>query len=497
MENNKILAVCMSLLVAGIVGVALAQERNKEKNPFYTSARPIEEYTPGIDYVSGEVIVVIPVTSKLLQGGRDVRQRIADLAAKSDPSFNIMQITKLAATKGETSRVCGGLAIRLRSSQARRLSDTILQNLNDQLGTDSDLGDFTESGNEANGRPSLPPTDPSLTGTSMSRAQAPKFDHDASGMAVAVIDSGVEKVLPGINLASQIRFFNGFKIADTFNDNFIFPFAAKPWMGHGTQVAGIIAGKPTSTAGTGIAQNAKILPVQACKDNRSCTGLDVLSSICYAASSENELERPADVINISLGGYIGSRTIENAILDARDAGSVIVMAAGNSRNKFWNIPVNVKPEDYARIVEDRKRFLNDPVYPAAFSSGFSSDSDGLISVGSVAKNEIGAALSDFSTWNQNVDFVAPGENLDLYRPNGISDADHSGTSFSAPFVSALAAIIKHTDPTMSPADVEDVLRSDDIPGDTVTLDCTTPATPTPGCGSLVAPTALEVKQLKF
>jgi subtilisin family serine protease len=488
MKNKIGRVIGLGVLLAGMIGLAFAQNAEKEKNLFYAGSKPISEYVPGIDYVPGEVLVVVPPISTLATDDEKLRERIEKALKNIPEAAKVVSITKLARTKATNNRICGGKAVRLRYSGQKILTDTLLTNLKVQLDADPDLGDYTEAPSDAGGRPpSLPPEDTTLTNAKMNRVQAQALTNDAKGIIVAVLDSGLSPhMAKTIDVAPQVRFDDGIVGQVSFFDNFGIGTTQR---GHGTQAAGIITAKPT-IPGTGIAQNAKILPLQVCNSKRNCSGLDVLTAICYAASFENELERPADVINMSLGGFVGSRTTEKAILDARDAGSVIVMAAGNSRNPKWKLPPGVDPNS-------RMRFLNDPVYPAAFSSGFSSDSDGLISVGSVAKNEIGAALSDFSTWNQNVDFVAPGENLDLYRPNGISDADHSGTSFSAPFVSALAAIIKHTDPTMSPADVEDVLRSDDIPGDTVTLDCSTPATPTPGCGSLVAPTTIEVKQFKF
>lgn len=94
-----------------------------------------------------------------------------------------------------------------------------------------------------------------------------------------------------------------------------------------------------------------------------------------------------------------------------------------------------------------------PCYPAQYP--------GVIAVSGSYKN------GDFvSTWNygDSVDVNAPGKttaNQGLYTTTiggGYTDEKY-GTSFSAPMVSALAALIKSLEPTLSPAEIEDILES--------------------------------------
>ena len=463
-------------ILLGLIGLAFAQSpSDNRKKPFYTSGRPISAYISGVDYMAGEVLVVVPsakaLTDKKL---RQISQRLK--------AVQISKPVKLSATNSK-SRVCGGMAIKLRFDPKQPLTDTLLESVQQGLINVGGLGDFTEAPNEAGGKSGLPTQHKSVPvipapGRPVDRARAATYEHDAKGIVVAVIDSGVTEKVPGVNLVPQINFSNGAPSVVAFNDNFVFNPITPPatFYGHGTQVSGIVAGPPTNSPGSGIAQNATVMPLQPCDANRTCKGLDVLAAICYAASKENEVKKPADVINLSLGSFIGSRTIENAILDARDAGSVIVMSAGNSRNPAWGIPANTLPAGVtmAQVLASRLALVNDPVYPAAFSKGYRGVLDGLISVGSVLDDEEDPAsvqLSDFSTWNTFVDFVAPGENLELYRPDGSLDTDHEGTSFSAPFVAAMAATLKRQYPALSPWRIEGLLREGSVPGTDVQLNC--------------------------
>jgi subtilisin family serine protease len=465
-------------LLLGFISLAFAQSPSDEKkNPFYASSRPISVYISGVDYVAGEVVVVIPRSVTLTEGKL---QQIFD-KMKSVPSSKLVEplsVVKLAATTDIDARVCGGSVIKLSFDPNQPLTDALLKAVQQGLIDVGGLGDFTEAPSDGGTKPSLPVPQKPTPATPVNRARAAKYDHEAKGTVVAVIDSGVTKNVPGVNLAPQINFTNGVPSVVPFDDNFVFnaPKPPTPWLGHGTQVSGIVAGPPTTSPGTGIAQNATVMPLQPCDANRTCKGLDVLAAICYAASKDNEVGKPAEVINLSLGSFIGSRTVENAVLDARDAGSVIVMSAGNSRNPEWGIPVNTLPAGVtmAQVLASRLTLVNDPVYPAAFSKGYKGVLDGLISVGSVVDDESdpgSVQLSDFSTWNKFVDFVVPGENLELYRPDGSYDFDHKGTSFSAPFVAAMAATLKHRYPTLSPWRIEGLLRDRSVPGADVSLDC--------------------------
>ena len=136
-----------------------------------------------------------------------------------------------------------------------------------------------------------------------------------AGVTVAVVDTGVDRgsadlapnLLPGRNT------YDG-------NDD------TSDGAGHGTVIASVI-GAPAGNGGyVGIAPDAKILPVKVMggSSGRDWSDGAVVRGIEYA------LARGAKVVNLSLGGLnTPIAGIETALADARRAGALVVIAAGN------------------------------------------------------------------------------------------------------------------------------------------------------------------------
>ncbi|MEU4566345.1 type VII secretion-associated serine protease mycosin [Micromonospora sp. NPDC023956] len=225
------------------------------------------------------------------------------------------------------------------------------------------------------------------------------------GVTVAVIDSGVDaghpdlvgQVLPGLDLVTS----DG---------------AAEPDpVGHGTTVAGLIAGRRDDRRGVvGLAPDAKILPVRVLdKENRYDDALVVAKGVRWA------VDNGARVINLSLGGGGDSAALA-AALDYAFARDVVVIACTG------NVAVSA----------DRRVW-----YPArepgvVAVAGLERSSDDLWS-GSVTGPE--TVLS------------APATGLVGARPGGYWRVQ--GTSFAAPLVTAAAALLRARWPQMSAGDV--------------------------------------------
>ncbi|MET9853113.1 S8 family serine peptidase [Streptomyces sp. NPDC006450] len=144
------------------------------------------------------------------------------------------------------------------------------------------------------------------------------------GTVVAVLDSGVDYGHPdlGGGFGKGHKVVGGFDFAngddDPMDDN-----------GHGTHVAGIIAGKAASKGGvTGMAPDASLLAYKVIGADGSGYTSDIIAGIEAAADPANP--HPADVINMSLGGPgDGTDPLGRAATAAVRAGVVVVAAAGN------------------------------------------------------------------------------------------------------------------------------------------------------------------------
>lgn len=204
----------------------------------------------------------------------------------------------------------------------------------------------------------------------------------------------------------------GYDVADLDND--VNPPAYQ--FTHGTSVAGLAGA--ASNNGIGVASvgfNISLIPVKTKKDNSPGSILDsVLAGVEYA------IVAGSDVINMSFGSALYSQVFQDVCLAAHDSGIVMVSSAGNSGGYHY-------------------------FYPAAYQ--------GVISVGATNDN---AHVSNFSTYNDSVDVMAPGFSLltTACATGGNTYSVFSGTSASAPLVSGTAALMLSNNPAMTPDEVE-------------------------------------------
>lgn len=227
---------------------------------------------------------------------------------------------------------------------------------------------------------------------------------NGSGVTVAVVDTGVDRVQPFLSghVLPGIDVVNG-GTADT------------DCVGHGTLVAGLIAGQLHSGVGfAGIAPGATILPVRQTNSGTDGTAAGLAAAINAAVAAH------AQVVNISIVTVQSSNDLTRAVSNALSHGVIVVAAAGNDQQKG-----------------------DAPEYPASYP--------GVISVGSVGPD---GRASSFSSTGTPISVVAPGS--DILGPgaggaglvNGVQ-----GTSYAAPFVAGVAALIREYRPQLTPAQV--------------------------------------------
>ncbi len=192
---------------------------------------------------------------------------------------------------------------------------------------------------------------------------------------------------------------------------------------HGNAVFGLIGAITNNGLGVaGVAGKSKIMLLRAgyFKPDRTkvLNSVYIIKSLIYAA------DNGARVVNINAGSHSYSQSYKDALQYAIEKGVIIVCAAGNSST-------------------------NTLIYPAAY------DLAGLLSVGSSTKND---ELSKFSAYGSWVDVSAPGERLLttlLDNRYGIV----TGTSFSAPLVAGVAALIISKSSVLIPAEVQDIVMN--------------------------------------
>jgi serine protease len=209
---------------------------------------------------------------------------------------------------------------------------------------------------------------------------------------------------------------------------------------HGTHVAGTIGAATDNRIGVaGVTWQTRIMPVRVL-GALGGTSSEVSQGIRFAAGLTNDSgtvpDEPAHVINMSLGGGGTSPIEQEAVTDARNAGTIIIAAAGNDSS-------------------------SDEYSPAGL--------DGVISV---SASTVTGTKASYSNYGEKVDVAAPGgefwdadgdDNLDsVLSTVGNDDGDFlyrykQGTSMASPHMAGVVALMLAVNPELSPDDIDMLL----------------------------------------
>ncbi|RHW35916.1 serine protease [Lysinibacillus yapensis] len=228
---------------------------------------------------------------------------------------------------------------------------------------------------------------------------APKIweNSKGKGITVAILDTGCDVTHPDLNG----RIIGGRNFTD---DDHGKPDVYTDYNGHGTHVAGTIAAIHNGTGVVGVAPEANLLIVKVLNKAGSGQYDWIINGINYA------VEQRVDIISMSLGGSVDVPELRQAIQNAIANQILVVCAAGNEG--------------------DGQSSSDELGYPGCYNE--------VISVGSV---NLLRHSSKFSNSNNEVDLVAPGEEILSTYLNG-TYAKLSGTSMATPHVSGALALIK-------------------------------------------------------
>jgi subtilisin family serine protease len=237
------------------------------------------------------------------------------------------------------------------------------------------------------------------------------------GIKIGVIDTGIDYM----HEAFGGGFGKGYKVAGGYdfvnNDN-----DPMDDNGHGTHVAGIIAGESNSFSG--IAPDAILYAYKVL----DATGSGSMSTVIEGI--EQALADSVNIINLSLGSSSGdpSDILSQAVNQAVESGVIVVAAAGNNG-------------DYGTI-------------------GSPGAAQFALTVGAVDAN---GQIASFSSkgpsggdYGLKPDIVAPGVNILSAQLNG-GYITMTGTSMAAPFVTGLAARLRELNPDWTALEVENAI----------------------------------------
>ncbi|MBR8831838.1 MAG: hypothetical protein N5P05_002179 [Chroococcopsis gigantea SAG 12.99] len=254
------------------------------------------------------------------------------------------------------------------------------------------------------------------------------------GVIVAVLDTGVDRTHSdlGQNIWINNKEIAGNGIDDDQNgfvdDVYGWNFVEKnnntmDFHSHGTHVAGTIAALNNGIGATGIAYNAKIMPIKVIGNNGNGEEKDVALGVRYAA------DNGARVINLSIGGNKDEPDLRAAIEYASKKGAIVVMAAGNS---------------------GQATILNN--YPSAYATEWG------IAVGAVNSANVLAGWSNRAGTVKIPYVTAPGVNIYSTLP-GNRYGFKSGTSMATPHVAGLVALMLSANPNLTEAQVREIIAS--------------------------------------
>ena len=235
-----------------------------------------------------------------------------------------------------------------------------------------------------------------------------------AGVKVATVDTGAAA---NADFASQL--VPGWNFWDNNSDTTDVVY-------HGTYTASLIAAQPNNGLGiVGAAPGATLEPVKVLGPNEEWVNSNIVAGLDYAVNAAG-----VRAVNISLAGLNSPVPgIQDAMQNAENKGVLLVFAAGN-----WGAD------------HDNPQFV-----PSFDGTGF----DNVLTVAATTHWNTIAFFSDYGP--QHVDIAAPGEGIAMDTIDGSDTATSYGTSFAAPLVTGVAALLFSAYPQATAAQVKEAI----------------------------------------
>jgi len=250
------------------------------------------------------------------------------------------------------------------------------------------------------------PNDPSFSSQwHLPKIQAPQAWNTALGtnITIAICDTGVDATHPDLaaNMIAGYNFYdNNASTVDVY--------------GHGTAVAGVAAAVGNNAVGiSGVVMNCRIMPLRISDTNGIASFSTMATAVTYAA------DHGARVANLSYKAS-DSLTVQNAAQYLSSKGGLLVVGAGNDGLVNTN-----------------------------------ADNPFILTISATDQND---ALASFSGTGNNIDLAAPGVSI-LTTGNGGGYPSGSGTSYAAPCVAGVAALVMSANPNLTGLQVQAILKN--------------------------------------
>ncbi|MBZ5600308.1 MAG: S8 family peptidase [Acidobacteriia bacterium] len=286
---------------------------------------------------------------------------------------------------------------------------------------------------------------------------------DGSGITVAVIDSGITD-------SPDLRDLSTGQSRILYSESFVPGTDTADHYGHGTHVAGIIAGNGQQSGGRnnpsaiyGVAPRARLVNLKVLDSNGSGQDSYVIAALQRAIALKNTYN--IRVVNLSLGRPVfESYTLDplcQAVESAWKAGLVVVVAAGNQgRNNKYHTHgygmISAPGNDPDVITVGAMNTMGTPTKGDDLIASYSSRGPTVLD--HVVKPDLVAP------GNRIASLLVPGSTLDVkFKTDEVSPTTYgaastaarayfklSGTSMATPVVSGAAALLLHQDSTLTP-----------------------------------------------
>ena len=230
---------------------------------------------------------------------------------------------------------------------------------------------------------------------------------DGTGVKVAVFDTGIDGAHEDLHVAGGYN---------TISDD---PYDVD-LNGHGTHVAGIIAGLYNDVGIVGVAPSVELYSLVVLDDDGNGSSINLIEAIEWVVDNN------IPIVNMSIGMSESSTALENAINEAHALGHIFIGAAGNDGESGGS---------------------DNMAYPAKYAN--------VIAVGATDDDDTRAS---YSSYGPALDIMAPGTSIRSTFPDN-QYGYNSGTSMAAPFVSGVIALMLQKNSSLSHDDILSLLTN--------------------------------------